>query len=95
MSQIIFCQQCGKPVWAQRSTKKFCSNAHKQKNKRNAPKEDYYAIWNDPHEHKRNDFIVELYANNKKVAHDLERMKAKYGRNAMLVAVDVLMEYSS
>lgn len=94
MASVIFCSQCGRAKWAQRSTKKYCSESCKQKRKRGNAYKDYYDIWNDPHTHKRNDFIVELYDNNKQVAHDLEKMKAKYGRNAMLVAIDILMEYS-
>lgn len=94
MGSVIFCAQCGRAKWAQRSTKKYCSESCKQKKKRGVPYQDYYEIWDSSHEQRRHDFIVELYDNNKRVAHDLEVLKSKYGRNPMLVAVDILMEYS-
>lgn len=93
-NMIVFCKQCERATWAKRSTKKYCSNKCKQLAKRGVEPEYHWNLFNDAHEAARLQFIEVLYEENKAVAHDLEVVKSKYGRNAMLAAVDVLMKYS-
>lgn len=90
---IVECKQCGRPVWAERSTKKYCTNACKQKAKRGVAFEWWYAIYDDSQEIKDHDWLTIISDEQPKVFGMLQRMRDKYGRNAMLAALHILQQH--
>lgn len=87
-SQFAFCEQCDKGFWRQRSTKTTCSAACKQKKHRGIEPVPYWRINTTADRYE--DFLALALEKEPKLATRLSEIKSRYGRNAMIAAIDVL-----
>jgi len=89
--KLSYCKQCDRPMWCTRSSKKWCSNACAQKNKRGTAPSQYWRSLSALDGYKVYDDTLSLIASESPQAFtEIQRMKNKYGHNAMLNALRIV-----
>lgn len=89
--KLAFCEQCERAMWSQRSTKRFCSNACQQKHKRGVEPVPYWKLFEEGQDKQLQDTLALIALESPKTFADLQRLKGKYGHNAMLAAVNIVI----
>ena len=90
---IVFCVQCSKPVVAKSNRKKYCSNACKQKRKRETPPAHYCTREEIDSGKATRYFHTLLAEDNYVLEYDIKRFEQLHGREARNDAIKLLVEY--
>lgn len=83
----VFCEQCDKMFYAQRSTAKFCGSTCRKRNNRGARKIAYYQ---SRHLNKHEEIAAVIADKHPDIWHKLEEMRDFHGHKALRQTLDIL-----